>query len=126
MALGLLIVDDEEGVRRALERALSREAYLIYLAADGPTAIQIVERSAGETAIAISDYKMPGGGGLQTLAAIGQLNPEITRIMLTGYATLESAIAATNEGIDGFLTKPFDTLELRAKIREHFVRKRLK
>jgi adenylate cyclase len=126
MALGLLIVDDEEGVRRALERALSREAYHIYLAADGPTAIQIVERNAGDIAIAISDYKMPGVDGLQTLAAIGQLNPEITRIMLTGYATLESAIAATNEGIDGFLTKPFDNLELRAKIREHFVRKRLK
>jgi adenylate cyclase len=46
--------------------------------------------------------------------------------MLTGYATLEGAIAATNEGIDGFLTKPFDNVELRAKVREYFVRKRLK
>jgi adenylate cyclase len=126
MTLGLLIIDDEEGVRRALERALSREPYRIFLAPDGQSAIQIVEHNAGDIAIAISDYKMPGFDGLQTLAAIGQLNPEITRIMLTGYATLESAIAATNEGIDGFLTKPFDNLELRAKIREYFVRKRLK
>ena len=69
---------------------------------------------------------MPGLDGLQTLAAIGSINPDITRIMLTGYATLEGAIAATNEGIDGFLTKPFDNVELRAKVREYFVRKRLK
>jgi adenylate cyclase len=69
---------------------------------------------------------MPGLDGLQTLAAIGNINPDITRIMLTGYATLEGAIAATNEGIDGFLTKPFDNVELRAKVREYFVRKRLK
>ena len=86
----------------------------------------IVKDHPAEIAICISDFKMPGLDGLQTLAAIGSINPDITRIMLTGYATLEGAIAATNEGIDGFLTKPFDNVELRAKVREYFVRKRLK
>ena len=90
-----------------------------------PAASAIYSR-AREIAICISDFKMPGLDGLQTLAAIGSINPDITRIMLTGYATLEGAIAATNEGIDGFLTKPFDNVELRAKVREYFVRKRLK
>src|SRR5512135_1039571 len=123
---GLLIVDDEEGVRRALHKALSKENYQIYSVGDGHEAIALVKERPGEIAIVISDYKMPGIDGLQTLVAIGGLNPEITRIMLTGYATLESAIAATNEGLDGFLTKPFDNLELRAKVREYFVRKRLK
>ncbi len=123
---GLLIVDDEEGVRRALNKALGKENYQIYLAGDGNEAISIVRDKPGDIAIVISDYKMPGLDGLQTLVAIGSINPEITRIMLTGYATLESAIAATNEGIDGFLTKPFDNMELRAKVREYFVRKRLK
>lgn len=123
---GLLIVDDEEGVRRALHKALGKEDYQIYLAGDGNEAISIVKERASEIAIVISDYKMPGLDGLQTLVAIGNINPEITRIMLTGYATLESAIAATNEGLDGFLTKPFDNTELRAKVREYFVRKRLK
>lgn len=123
---GLLIVDDEEGVRRALNKALGKEDYQIYLAGDGNEAITIVRDKPGDIAIVISDYKMPGLDGLQTLVAIGSINPEITRIMLTGYATLESAIAATNEGIDGFLTKPFDNMELRAKVREYFVRKRLK
>ena len=54
------------------------------------------------------------------------MNSEITRIILTGYATMEAAIQATNEGVDGFLTKPFDNVELRAKIRSINVRKRLK
>jgi adenylate cyclase len=123
---GVLIIDDEEGVRRALHKALSKEDYQIFLVTDGQAAIDLVKERPGDITIVISDYKMPGIDGLQTLVAIGSLNPEITRIMLTGYATLESAIAATNEGLDGFLTKPFDNLELRAKVREYFVRKRLK
>ena len=123
---GLLVVDDEEGVRRAVQKALGKENYEVFTAPNGHEAIKIVKDHPAEIAICISDFKMPGLDGLQTLAAIGSINPEITRIMLTGYATLESAIAATNEGIDGFLTKPFDNVELRAKVREYFVRKRLK
>lgn len=123
---GLLIVDDEEGVRRAVQKALGKENYEVFAAPNGHEAITIVKDHPAEIAICISDFKMPGLDGLQTLAAIGSINPDITRIMLTGYATLEGAIAATNEGIDGFLTKPFDNVELRAKVREYFVRKRLK
>jgi adenylate cyclase len=123
---GLLIVDDEEGVRRAVQKALGKENYPMFAASNGSEAIKIVQDHPAEIAVCISDFKMPGLDGLQTLAAIGSINPEITRIMLTGYATLEGAIAATNEGIDGFLTKPFDNVELRAKVREYFVRKRLK
>jgi adenylate cyclase len=123
---GLLIVDDEEGVRRAVQKALGKENYEVFTAPTGAEAITIVKDHPAEIAICISDFKMPGLDGLQTLAAIGSINPDITRIMLTGYATLEGAIAATNEGIDGFLTKPFDNVELRAKVREYFVRKRLK
>ena len=123
---GLLIVDDEEGVRRALQKALGKENYQIFQAGDGHEAIGVVRDKPDEIAIVISDFKMPGLDGLQTLATIGAINPDITRIMLTGYATLESAIAATNEGIDGFLTKPLDNMELRAKVREYFIRKRLK
>lgn len=120
---GLLIVDDEEGVRRALHKALSKENYQIYSAGDGHEAIALVKQRLDEISIVISDFKMPGIDGLQTLVAIGNLNPDITRILLTGYATLESAIAATNEGIDGFLTKPFDNVELRTKVREYSIRK---
>ncbi len=123
---GLLIVDDEEGIRRSLNKALQRDGYSIFLAKDGNEAIKIVDDDVDEISIVISDLKMPGLNGIDTLAAIGNINPEITRIVLTGYGTMENAIQATNEGIDGFLTKPFDNLEIRAKIREYFLKKHLK
>jgi adenylate cyclase len=122
----LVLIDDEEGVRRSVVRALKREPYQTYTAANGEAGIALIKKNRNQIATVISDYKMPGLNGLETLAAIGSINPEITRIILTGYATMEAAIQATNEGIDGFLTKPFDNLELRAKIHKISVRKRLK
>jgi adenylate cyclase len=123
---GLLFIDDEEGVRRSVERALKNEPYTVYTAEDGETGIRLFQENLSKISIVISDYKMPGPDGLETLARIATLNPEVTRILLTGYATMESAIRATNEGLDGFLTKPFDNFELRSKIREIMIRKRLR
>ena len=122
----LLFIDDEEGIRRSVARALKNEPYETCTAENGDTGIAFVKKNLFEVATVISDYKMPGLNGLETLSAIRSINPEITRIILTGYATMEAAIQATNEGVDGFLTKPFDNVELRAKIRTINVRKRLK
>jgi class 3 adenylate cyclase len=123
---GLLFIDDEEGVRRSITRALKEEPYTVYTAEDGRAGIRLAEQHLSTITIAISDYKMPGIDGLETLSRIVTINPEIVRILLTGYATMETAIRATNEGIDGFLTKPFDNLSLRKKIREILIGKRLK
>lgn len=123
---GLLFIDDEEGVRRSVVRALKNEPYELYTSANGEEGIEFIKNNPSLLSTVISDYRMPGLNGLDTLSAIGMINPEVTRIILTGYATMEAAILATNEGIDGFLTKPFDNIELRAKIREINVRKRLR
>lgn len=123
---GLLFIDDEEGVRRSVVRALKNEPYELYTSVNGEEGIEFIKNNPSLLSTVISDYRMPGLNGLDTLAAIGMFNPEVTRIILTGYATMEAAILATNEGIDGFLTKPFDNIELRAKIREINVRKRLR
>ena len=123
---GLLLIDDEEGVRRSLKRALQKESYEVFAAPDGRTAVALAREHLTEIGIVISDYKMPGPDGLETLAVIGRLNPEVTRILLTGYATMEAAIRATNEGLDGFLTKPFDNVELRNRIHDIVVNKRLR
>lgn len=122
---GLLFIDDEEGVRRSVVRALKKEPYKTYTAGNGEEGIKCIEENIYNISTVISDYKMPGLNGLETLSNIGAINPEITRIILTGYATMEAAILATNEGIDGFLTKPFDNIELRANIQNISVRKRL-
>jgi adenylate cyclase len=122
----LLFIDDEEGIRRSVVRALKHEPYEICTAENGEIGIGFVKKYISDISTVISDYKMPGLDGIETLLVIGGINPEITRIILTGYATMEAAIQATNEGIDGFLTKPFDNVELRAKIRTINLRKRLK
>jgi adenylate cyclase len=123
---GLMVVDDEEGVRRSLKKVLERDGYRIVLAENGEEALSIIRSDGRDIETVISDYRMPGMDGLETLIEIGRLNMEITRIMLTGYATMASAIEAVNEGIDGFLTKPFENDELRAKVREYNIKKRLK
>ena len=124
--MDLLVVDDEEGVRRSLKKVLERDGYSVLLAEDGRRAIGIVRDNPQRIKTVMSDYKMPGIDGLETLIEIGKINPEMTRIMLTGYATMESAIESVNAGIDGFITKPFSNIELRAKVRECNLRKRLK
>ena len=124
--MDLLVVDDEEGVRRSLKKVLERDGYRVLLAENGNRAIGIVGDNPQSIETVMSDYKMPGIDGLETLIEIGKINPEMTRIMLTGYATMESAIESVNAGIDGFITKPFSNIELRAKIRECNLRKRLK
>ena len=123
---GLLFIDDEEGIRRSIVRALDKEPYEVFTAADGHIGIDILKKHLSRIRTVISDYRMPHIDGLRTLMAVQRLNPEITRIILTGYASVETAIEATNEGIDGFLTKPFDNTELIAKIRDISIRKYLR
>jgi len=123
---GLLFIDDEEGIRRSIVRALGKEPYRVFTANDGKKGIELLKQHLAGICTVISDFRMPGIDGLRTLMAVYQLNPEITRIILTGYATVEAAIEATNQGIDGFLTKPFDNNELKAKIREISTRKYLR
>ncbi|MFA4915103.1 MAG: adenylate/guanylate cyclase domain-containing protein [Syntrophales bacterium] len=122
----VLVVDDEEGVRISLKKVLQRDGYDVLLAENGMQAIEIVQKMLNEIDTVISDFKMPGLDGLETLTEIGKLNPEIIRIILTGYATLDRAIDSVNSDIDGFLTKPFDNNELRSKVKEFTIKKRLK
>ncbi|MEW6334725.1 MAG: adenylate/guanylate cyclase domain-containing protein [Thermodesulfobacteriota bacterium] len=123
---GLLVVDDEAGVRRSLKRLLENDGYPILLAEDGREALEIIRGDPDLVGTVICDYRMPGMNGIETLVEIGRINTEITRIILTAYATMANAIEAVNSGIDGFLTKPFDNRELRAKVKECMIKKRLK
>jgi adenylate cyclase len=122
----ILIVDDEEGIRISLRKVLERDGYEVLLANKGAEGIEIVRQFPEDIETVISDFRMPEMDGLETLTEIGRINPDIIRIILTGYATLDRAIDTVNLGIDGFLTKPFDNNELKAKIREFVIKKRLK
>ena len=97
----LLFIDDEEGIRRSVSRALKRSTFTLLTAPNGHEGLSVVNQMPQRISTVITDYKMPGINGIETLLKVHAINPEITRIILTGYATMEVAIQATNEGIQG-------------------------
>ncbi len=117
----LLIVDDEENVRKALVRALRADGYEIRQAGSGKEALDLLAQDPAD--LVISDHMMPAMTGLELMRKVRQDWPDTLRIILTGYADLEMAISAINEGeIYRFLTKPWDQTELQIAVRLGFDR----
>lgn len=117
MKTKILLVDDEAAILHALERLFKRSGYEVNTAQSGAEA---VEKLAGEDyAVVISDYLMPGMNGIEVLQAAKRINPETVRIILTGYAEVETAIDAINKGdVYRFIRKPWDEAELLATLKE--------
>ncbi|VAX33808.1 hypothetical protein MNBD_NITROSPIRAE01-1654 [hydrothermal vent metagenome] len=106
----ILVVDDERGPRELLESALLEEGYQITAAKNGEEACQIFDENFFE--LVITDFKMPGLNGIKLLKKIKTRAPETLVILITGYASLASAIHAIREGAYDYLTKPFQLDEL--------------
>jgi DNA-binding NtrC family response regulator len=106
----ILIVDDEEIVRESLSDWLQKDGFAVETAADGPTAVERL--SEGEWAIALVDLKMPGMDGLQVLETAKQRLPDLAVVMITAYATVETAVKAIKLGATDYIVKPFDPEEL--------------
>jgi response regulator RpfG family c-di-GMP phosphodiesterase len=118
----LLLVDDEQNVIEGVSRILRRE-YTIFSANDGVQALRLLDRE-GEMHIIVSDMRMPNMDGAALLSKVRRDYPDMIRILLTGQADLNSAIAAVNDGqIFRFLTKPCpgETMRsvLQAAMRQH-------
>lgn len=115
MAEKILCVDDELNILLSLQRQL-RKQFHIESALGPEKALAAIERE-GPYAVIVSDLQMPGMTGLELLAKVKELSPDSVRIMLTGQADLETAIAAVNQGsIFRFLTKPCSAEELAATL----------
>jgi two-component system probable response regulator PhcQ len=117
----LLIVDDEEMVRRALTRTLRADGYRLLTAASGEEALALLERQP--VTMVISDQHMGAMSGLELLRSVSERWPETLRIVLTGHADLLMALEGINHcGLYGFLTKPWEDLGLRHMVRLGFER----
>jgi type II secretory ATPase GspE/PulE/Tfp pilus assembly ATPase PilB-like protein/FixJ family two-component response regulator/RNA polymerase subunit RPABC4/transcription elongation factor Spt4 len=111
----LLFVDDEISVIKALKRVFLEENYDIFTAGSADEAIEIMERN--NIHLIISDYRMPGKNGAQLLKEIKQRWPDTIRIMLTGYADIQSIMGDVNEGaVYKFITKPWNDEDLRLTV----------
>jgi signal transduction histidine kinase/DNA-binding response OmpR family regulator/GAF domain-containing protein len=117
----ILVVDDEPQILVLIDRLLQRVGYVIETARDGLAAIarlQEVARNGGEKyALVISDLKMPGADGLAVLREVTEHHPETMCVLITGFATLDSAVSALRQGAYDYLTKPLDLEHLVSTVR---------
>jgi len=116
----LLLVDDEENIRRALTRVLRREGYIILQADSGAQALELLQEHP-EIGLILSDQRMPHMTGIEFLSQARQICPDTVRIVLSGYTDLNTVTDAINQGeIYKFLTKPWEDDLLRLNVREAF------
>ncbi len=107
----LLIVDDEEMMRTFLREVLSEEGYDIELACSGEEAVQVLEQEHFD--IVLTDIVMPGLDGLGVVSAAKKLPTNVDVIVMTGYASMETAVESMKLGAADYITKPFNIDQIR-------------
>lgn len=122
----LLCVDDEANILAALRRLFRPAGYRILTAPGGAAGLQALEAEAGAVDLVISDMRMPEMDGAEFLARVRERWPATTRLLLTGYADIESTVAAINEGgIYRYIAKPWNDAEVLLTVRDALERRAL-
>ena len=122
MSKSILIVDDEQIIRNVLKRKLEQTtSYTVHTADDGTTALEVFGNEKVD--LVISDLLMPQMNGIELLRHLKKSEPSIPVIIITGYGTLDDAIAAIHLGAEDFIKKPFDINEIIETIEKTFRKK---
>ena len=119
----ILVVDDEERICEAVEKALERIGYDVESSLDALVAWEKFQKSAFD--MVICDIKMPGMDGMALLDRIKEHNPTTLVLMITGYASIESAVESIKKGAQDYIPKPFTPDQIRVLVERAFERKRL-
>ena len=119
----ILIVDDEDGMRRLLSRVLTREGYETSAVANGAEALRLVASERFD--LVVTDIKMPEMDGLQLLAELKEYEPSLPIIVITAYGTIENAVQALRSGAYDYIAKPFENDEIKLTVAKAFERERL-
>ncbi|MFN7917626.1 MAG: sigma-54 dependent transcriptional regulator [Vicinamibacterales bacterium] len=119
----ILVVDDEEIMREILETLLSREGYDVKLASSGEEGLELARALPFDAALV--DIMMPGINGIETLEELRRIDEDLAVIIITAFASVESAIAAMKSGAFDYVTKPFKNEEVLVVIRNAMERRRL-
>ena len=120
----VIVIDDEETMRDSCSLILNKDGFRVETAENGSSGIQKIKQLRPD--IVLVDLKMPGISGFDVLDKIEKIDPDIISIVITGYATVESAVEAMRKGAYDFLPKPFTPEELRIIIRRGLERRKLK
>ncbi|GIW55243.1 MAG: acetoacetate metabolism regulatory protein AtoC [Nitrospiraceae bacterium] len=119
----ILVVDDEQSMRDVLSIMLKRAGYTVTTASDGDEAIAHLGKEIFD--LVITDLKMPKVGGLDVLKAVKASSPDTVVLVITAFASAESAVEAMKHGAYDYLTKPFQVDEVQLIIRNALERRRL-
>lgn len=119
----ILVIDDETGIREGCKRALTPLGYFVDTAEDADQGLAKIK--AGHFELVLIDVMMPGTSGIDLIALIHEYDSDIICIIITGYATVELAVAAIKKGAYDFLTKPFTTDDLSLVVNQGLERRRL-
>src|SRR5262252_3068755 len=119
----VLVIDDEQLIRRTISKRLTVGGYTVLEAEDGKTA---VEKASSGVDLAILDYRLPDLDGLTVLKQIRQVDPDVLVILLTAYASVETAVEAMKLGAYHFMNKPFDLEALAALVEQALETTRLR
>src|SRR5581483_5062108 len=120
----LLVVDDEQSMREWLTIALSQDGFEVESAASGEDGLKVLERTP--LALALVVLRMPGLDGLETLRRIKQVDESVSVVIMTAYATAETAVQALKEGAYDYIIKPFKVDELRHLVQKALEERRLR
>ncbi len=120
----ILVVDDEEAIRLGLSEILGEEGYEVATAESADKALATLQDVVVD--VVCSDVRMPGMDGLELLGRIKEEHPEIEVIIITGYATVSSAVDAVKKGAHDYLSKPFELDEVRITVSQALEKKRLR
>lgn len=107
----ILIIDDDEVIRDSCTKALVKEGYQVESASDGVSGCRKAKQIHPD--LAIVDLKMPGLSGPEILEELARIDPYMAKVVITGYATVDTAVDSLQHGASHFLSKPFLPDELR-------------
>jgi DNA-binding NtrC family response regulator len=118
----ILIIDDERAIRESLETLLTLEGFMVSMASDGPSGLELLSRN--EYDLLLLDLALPGETGIDLLPRIVEMQPNLPVIMITAYGTVGNVVDAIRAGAENFVQKPWDNEKLLADIRAAVARHR--
>jgi DNA-binding NtrC family response regulator len=124
-ALRILLVDDDEPLRRLLHEYLRGKGMIVHASKDAEEALETLQREKEAFDVVLTDLVLPGKGGLEILRSTKELNRDTQVVIMTGYASLESAIDSMRCGAFDYITKPFKLVEIEIVLSKISERKRL-